>query len=408
MRKRWKIAAIAFSTVILTCSCAVKSNNGEERVQTVNKTDENENKQQGNLNMLKPSAYAEVEGLNLEPGTYISIIGKSADGEFWKAVKEGAERAVDDINDMLDYEGEDKVKVVYSGPGEAENVDEQVNILDEELARYPAAVGISIIDAQSCDVQFDLAAENDIPIVVFDSASNYQGIMAKVSTNNTEAARVAAGNLASAIGERGDVIVFAHDSKSLTSKERTDAFTEEIRENYPKMDVANVYYMDNYEEIKKTIANEMNESNQGTDDSKPEEQATDETQENEPEEDAVSSEDITDEQVMDYIFEKNPDVKGIYATNGKAVMTAVNACVERKMDEVAIIGFDADKEEQEAMKDGRIAGLLVQNPYGMGYGTVVAAARAILYQGNEAEIDSGYIWVTKDNIKEKTVTRILY
>ncbi len=406
MRKKWKIAAIAVSVVLLTCSCAVKSNDGEERVPSVNKTDENENKQQGNLDMLKPSAYAEVEGLNLEPGTYISIIGKSADGEFWKAVKAGAERAVDDINNMLDYEGEDKVKVVYSGPGEAENVDEQVNILDEELARYPAAVGISIIDAQSCDVQFALAAENDIPIVVFDSASNYQGIMAKVSTDNAKAARVAADNLASAVGERGDVIIFAHDSKSLTSKERTDAFTEEIRENYPKVDVANVYHMDNYEEIKKMIADEMNGKTQGSEDeSQPGDGTSDQEQ---PAEDAASPEDITDEQVMEYIFEKNPDVKGIYATNGEAVMTAVHACEDLKKDDVAIIGFDASKEEQEAVKDGKIAGLVVQNPYGMGYGTVVAAARSILSQGNEAEIDSGYIWVTKDNIKEKTVTRILY
>ena len=43
-------------------------------------------------------------------------------------------------------------------------MDEQVNILDEELARYPVAVGISVVDATACEVQFDLAAENDIPV----------------------------------------------------------------------------------------------------------------------------------------------------------------------------------------------------------------------------------------------------
>ena len=63
---------------------------------------------------------------------------------------------MDDINEALGYKGDDKVRMVYSGPSENGNVDEQVNILDEELARYPAAVAISIIDSQSCDVQFDL------------------------------------------------------------------------------------------------------------------------------------------------------------------------------------------------------------------------------------------------------------
>ena len=31
---------------------------------------------------------------------------------------------------------------MYSGPSDKDNVDEQVNILDEELSRYPAALAI--------------------------------------------------------------------------------------------------------------------------------------------------------------------------------------------------------------------------------------------------------------------------
>ncbi len=67
------------------------------------------------------------------------------------------------------------MKVTYSGPAEADDVDEQVSILDEELDRYPVALGIAIADTQACEVQFDLAAESDIPVVAFDSGSDYQG-----------------------------------------------------------------------------------------------------------------------------------------------------------------------------------------------------------------------------------------
>ena len=50
--------------------------------------------------------------LNLEPGSYISIIGRnSSDSEFWNEVKAGAERAAEDLNAALGYKGEDKVKV---------------------------------------------------------------------------------------------------------------------------------------------------------------------------------------------------------------------------------------------------------------------------------------------------------
>ncbi len=403
MRKKWKIAAIVLSAALIMCACATKANEGEEQENTVNKTEKKEKEHQGNLDMISPSAYGNVEGLNLEPGSYISVIGKSSDGQFWKQVQEGAEQAVKDINDMLGYEGSDKIKVVYSGPGTADDVDEQVNILDEELARYPAAVGISIIDSKSCDVQFDLATENNIPIVSYDSASNYQGIMAKISTNNTEAAAEAARNMAEEMGNQGDIVIFVHDSKSVTSKERMDGFVQEIETNHPDMKIANSYYLDDLESIKKKIVEEINAGTYRLDglEAPSVNPAEDSSEE-------ISTESITDENVMDYIFEKNPDMKGIYATNGEAVITALTNCEMQEKQDVVIAGFDGDKEELEALKDGKVAGLVVQNPYGMGYATVVAAARSVLEMGNEAEIDSGFIWVTEDNVDKKAVKKVLY
>ena len=50
----------------------------------------------------------------------------------------------------------------------------------------------------------------------------------------------------------------------------------------------------------------------------------------------------------------------------------------------------------------------MQNPFGMGYATVVAAARASLDMGNEAVVNTGYTWVTKENLKTDEVQKILY
>ena len=44
----------------------------------------------------------------------------------------------------------------------------------------------------------------------------------------------------------------------------------------------------------------------------------------------------------------------------------------------------------------------------MGYATVVAAVRDVLGLGNEAVIDSGYTWVTKDNMDKNAIKRMLY
>ena len=115
-------------------------------------------------------------------------------------VKKGAEQAGKDINEQLGYKGKKAVKVVYSGPSDKDNVDEQVNILDEELSRYPAALAISIADAKACEVQFDQAGWNGTPIVTFDSSSDYPGISAFVSTDNSASATEAANRLAEAMG----------------------------------------------------------------------------------------------------------------------------------------------------------------------------------------------------------------
>lgn len=419
MKIKWKVAALVMSAALSVCACAHDAT--PETDQTTDKKSKNEKSYQGNLDELNPSAYGNVEGLDLEPGTYISIIGKDAGGEYWKAVENGAKQAVKDINAMLGYEGDEKVKMVYSGPSKSNDVDEQVNILDEELARYPDAVGISIIDSQSCDVQFDLATENNIPIVAFDSASGYQGIMAKVSTDNAAGAATAAARLAEAMDESGEVMIFMHDSRSETSKERETGFVQEMQANHPGITIGNAYYMDGMEELKKTIAGEIDAGAYVKETGEVIETAAVEETGNSAESDATVTdevsdeneektdpESITDEEVYQYIFAKNPNVRGIYATNGDAVMTMLEACEDQEKEDIQIVGFDADEEEVEALMDGKLVGLVVQNPYGMGYATVVAAARSILNMGNEAIVDSGFTWVNQKNIDDEAVQRLLY
>lgn len=351
------------------------------------------------LDHLSPSAYNNVEGLQLEAGTYLSIIGKASGGDFWDEVKEGAEAAVSEINELCGYKGEDKVRMVYSGPSEDGDVDEQVNILDEELARYPQAVGIAVIDSQSGDVQFDLAAENGASIVTFDSLSNYQNVMATVSTDNTAAAKETADHLAEMMENQGEVMIFLHDSRSITAKERADAFIQKMEADYPQIQVGNTYAMNELDDLKKRIAEEINA---GTYAKTGEEMAPI------TEEDAkLTEEDISDDEAMDYIFARNPQVTAIYATDGDAVMRAVEQ-TERLEKDVKIVGFDATEEEVAALQEGQIDGLVAQNPYGMGYATVVACSRAVLGIGNEANVDSGYTWVDAENMKDPQVEAMLY
>ena len=447
--------AVTLCTAMCICACAAEEIADHPKKPAAVK-EEKEKPYQKKLDMVNPSAYDNVMGLDLEEGTTLSVIGKAEGVPYWDEVRRGVEQAVKDINENLGYEGKKQVKVTYSAPDTPDNVDEQVNILDEELARYPAALAIAIADTKACEVQFDLAAESDIPVVAFDSGSDYQGLMAMVSTDNREAAREAAQRLAESVDEKGEVILFIHDSKSESAMSREQGFREELEANYPEITVAEVCYMDQLSDMREVIAAEMNGGTKAAESGDPEgegvtggseaggeaegitggseaggetagiagsettgasggEEAGGETgkRADRAEEEAVTGSDavtadmISEEDVIDYLFEKHPEVEGIYATNGDAVKLAVEA-LERTETKAALIGFDADEEELEALEDGRVEALVLQNPFGMGYAAVVASARAALSMGNEAVVDTGYTWITKKNLKDEQIEKLLY
>lgn len=390
MRKRNVRAAIAAALcmTVLAAGCGKKA---DDPVFTGDKTEAPA--YQANLDAIKSSAYASVDNLDLEPGTYISVIGRASSTPYWNQVKAGVEQAATDLNTALGYSGNDKVKVLYSAPDENDNIDQQVNILDEELARYPDVIAISSVDASACSVQFDLAIENGIPIVAFDSGNSYQNIQSTCKTNNIEAATTGTKNFCEKIGDSGEILLLVHDTVSDTAKEREAGIKNELAANHPNVTVTETIYLDQLKMLKKQIVAEqvmlprqlqMQQVNDG-------------------------AAKMSDEDAIRYYMEKHPDLKGCIATNETVTQLAIKTLDQLDAEKhITLVGFDAGKEQVNALKDGKVDGLIVQNPFGMGYATVVAAARTVLEIGNEAEVNTGYVWVTADNMNDDTITPFLY
>ena len=394
MKKKLRLIALVLSISLICCCCNNTSADEENDPPVSNNvnTDTNEdtpNENQSKLDVLRPIAYSNIDGLVLEPGSYISIIGRYDEGSYWEEVENGANQAIEDINDALGYKGDDKIKLNFSAPDICDDVDEQINILDEELARYPVAICISAIDTTACAVQFDLAAENSIPIITFDSGSDYQNITAHISTNNKEAAQTAAAELAALTGGTGEVAVFVQDSLSMTARDRKQAFIDKLAKDFPDISVVNIYHLDELEDMAKQIAEEQN---------------ADITNE----EEKIDPATFTQEDVIKYILEKNPNLNAVYATNQDTTQLVANALASLEKDDLYFVGFDGGEEQLELLEDEEVDGLIVQNPYGMGYATVIAAARTVLDLGNEAVIDTGYTWVTKETMGDAEIKKMLY
>jgi ribose transport system substrate-binding protein len=112
--------------------------------------------------------------------------------------------------------------------------------------------------------------------------------------------------------------------------------------------------------------------------------------------------------VMQDVLSANPDVAGVFSCNDPMAVAAANAILDAgksPVDDIAVIGFNADPEALEAIAQGNLAGTVAQFPSLMGELTVDLATRLIdgetLSFDNPAdrEIFAPIVLVTADNLE---------
>ena len=123
---------------------------------------------------------------------------------------------------------------------------------------------------------------------------------------------------------------------------------------------------------------------------------------------AQEDENISKEDIIDYLLAKYPEVTGCYTTNEASGQLVAGGLDRLEEEDVCVVSFDAGNAQIESLKNGRFDGLVIQNPFGMGYAAVIAAARAGLQLGNEAFVNTGYTWVDRDNMDNEDIKNLLY
>ena len=90
---------------------------------------------------------------------------------------------------------------------------------------------------------------NGTPIVTFDSSSDYPGISAFVSTDNSASATEAANRLTEAMGESGESCFYA-GLEIAGSPDKENAFVSQIQSTYPNITIVETYHMDQIDTTK--------------------------------------------------------------------------------------------------------------------------------------------------------------
>jgi ribose transport system substrate-binding protein len=98
---------------------------------------------------------------------------------------------------------------------------------------------------------------------------------------------------------------------------------------------------------------------------------------------------------------KNPDLKGIFATNLFSAEGAATGIREAgKLGQVKIVGFDAGPKQIEDLKKGTVQALIAQKPAEIGADGVEQAYNALSGKATKKQIGTGFTSLTKDNLAE--------
>jgi len=103
--------------------------------------------------------------------------------------------------------------------------------------------------------------------------------------------------------------------------------------------------------------------------------------------------------VFTNILQGNPDLDALFAANDQMGLGALQAIESAgKLDDIIVIGFDANKDARTAIEEGRMYGSIAQFPNAMGVIGVRKAVELLNGQAIDAEIGTEVGLVTKDNM----------
>ena len=285
---------------------------------------------------------------------YISLISKGFQHQFWQAVKAGADKAAAEYN----------VTVTFEGPDTEAQVDRQIDMLAAALAKKPAAIGFAALDSQAAIPLLKQAQGDEIPVIAFDSGVDSDVPVATAATDNLAAAALAADKMAELIGGSGKVALVVHDQTSRTGIDRRDGFVDRMKAAHPEVEIVDIQY--------------------------------------------GAGDQLQSTEIAKAILTANPDLKGMFGANEGSAIGVLNAVAEMNRPEVVVIGYDSGVQQKEAIRSGKMAGAITQNPVGIGYETVKAAVAAARGEAVPKTIDTGFYWFDKSNIDDPTIAAVLY
>lgn len=284
----------------------------------------------------------------------IAVVPKATSHLFFVSIHKGVEQAARDFG----------VEVLWNGPREETEHGRQIEIVDGMIAQRVDALAISATDEQALAAPVQRAIKAGIPVAIFDSGVNVDRYVTFIATDNFGAGQTAARKLAGLIGGKGKVAMIMHKPGGTSTMLREQGFEQTMAKEFPAVVIAARQY--GMSDLAKSRA------------------------------------------VAENILTAHPDLNGMFASSEASSLGSIQAIKSRgKAGRVRLITFDFSDAHVEALRDGTIDIMLVQDPYRIGYETVRALAEHLNGKQTAKRLDLPARLIVKADLDQPEVRALL-
>jgi ribose transport system substrate-binding protein len=285
----------------------------------------------------------------------LAVIPMGTTHEFWKAIHAGALTAARELG----------VEIIWKGPLREDDRNEQVQIVETLTEARVSALVLSPLDDRALIRPVSEAKALGIPTVIFNSALEGDHHVAYITTDNFRGGELAARRLGLLCRGKGNLILLRVKEGVEGSTKREEGFLQTIRQEFPEMNILS--------------------DNQYA---------------------GVSTE--TAYQTIENLLSRFDRVDAIFTPNESTTFGCLRALQDHGLaGKIVHIGFDSSQKLIEALEKREIQGLVLQDPFGMGYQSVRTAVAHLRGKPYEKTVDTGVYLATPENMKEPQIKKLL-
>jgi ribose transport system substrate-binding protein len=285
----------------------------------------------------------------------IAVVPMGSTHEFWKSIHAGAFSASRELG----------VSIIWKGPLKEDDRDEQMQIVETFLVSKVSALVISPMDDRTLVQTVGEAKKMGIPTILINSSLQGDTPVSFVATDNNRGGVLGGEHMGKLLSGKGKLIIVRLSEADVTTMQRVEGFETTIKSKFPGIEILS--------------------DNQYA---------------------GVTTE--TSYRTCENLLNRFPETEAIFTPNESSTFGCLRVLQDRGLaGKIRFVGFDSSEKLIEALGKKEINGLVVQNPFNMGYYGVKVAVACLNGQPFEKRIDTGVTLATPENMNSPEIMKLL-